>query len=484
MAHTEPRLPHLTPATINGMLPSLGFIGGTWGDSLNLPYDSAFTGLHVSNLNTSPDFVNFRFVVPIRDGHPLKIAPETVTTTESSHRRDRTVPPYKLQPTGTGVHTGKQVYAWWQALLTEPTPIDSIQYLNRRDKWGIRSQQLRIDIRDSVGAWRTLYNSTTETFLYQSIERLRALGGSKFPDWLPESTSDTQRWHDDAVHAIRMALDTDPFEMTSSDWLSVAALIPTKSTRDAASSPISGDEWRILAHGLFNQVRRDSRSRSGIASFGGVLNSRNDLIRLSSEIESISRELGLTPHTISRHGVAPLGLLHSLRDQYLQGMLELLHALKQVGARGMLAYGTLLGAVRSSTFIPHDDDVDLFYVVEPNDNEGHAEANKRVLNRLRQLGWRISQIPKYMNSHVSKPGTSVSLDIFPLDLSKDTVPVHMESMNIRQLPRSWFERSSIYQIHGVNFEAPISSEEFLEARYGSSWRTPDPFHDWGWKLLS
>lgn len=465
------------------MLPSLGFIGGTWADSLNIPISSDLNGVRVTNLNTTADYVNFRYLTPMRDGQPLKIDSELVSPLESSHRLDHAIPPYLLQTSGSGVHTGKEIGAWWEASLAEPIQTDSLQYLNRRDKWGIRSQQIRIDVQSPNGKWTEVYNSTSSAYVRQVVDRLIGIGGSTFPNWMPQHYEDSLRWHDDAVHSVRCALDRQPLQMKPEDWLSVAALIPTRAYKGAKVSPLSGNEWRLLAHGLYNQVRRDVRARSGIASFGGVLNTRSSLRRLGAEIREISEEAGAVPHTVSRHGVAPLGVLHSKGDEFVQGMLEVSRDLHSIGSRTMLAYGTLLGAVREGGFIQHDDDVDLFYTVEPSETETIVEATRRIMERLRERGWRVTPIPKYMNAHITKPGSAVSLDLFPLDLSGQTVPVHMEAMRIRDLPADWFTRRTQYLIDGTAFPAPAEAEAFLRDRYGESWRVPDPFHDWAWNLV-
>lgn len=418
------------------------------------------------------------------DGQPLTIDPKMVSPRESCHRADHRTPPYFLQPSGPGVHTGKDTGAWWEASLSEPVFPDSLRYLNRRDKWGVRSQQIRVDVQEADGDWTEVYNSASVAYRQQTVERLAAIGGPDFPVWTPQHDEDAVRWHDDAVHAIRAALDYEPNQMSPADWLSVAALIPTRAHSGRTESPLGGNEWRVLAHGLLNQVRRDPRARSGIASFGGVLNTRSSLRRLSEEIKTISERNDSKIHTISRHGVTPLGVLHSQRSEFLAAVKDMLGDLNAAGSRGMLAYGTLLGAVREGRFIEHDDDVDLFYTVVVSESESKDDAINRILNTLELRGWRISKIPKYMNVHVSRPGSPISLDLFPLDLSGSTVQVHMESMHIRQLPSAWFDQSTERTIHGLALPVPAHSEEFLEERYGSSWRIPDPFHDWGWTLVN
>lgn len=459
------------------MLPSLGYIGGTWADCLEISIDSDFAGVRIRNLDAKPNFVNFRMVLPTKDGKAVSVDSSRISVTQSSNRRNTNLVPHTMQQTSPGVHTGKEYQPWWQAASDVPLNANGIKFFNRRDKWGVRARSISIEILLTTGEWIEVYNSGSVEYRQKVMSELHRIAGELFPECVPTTQATADKWHDDTVHALRDRLDEDPDCMTKNDWLSAACLIPTVSAR-----PLSGDEWRVLAHGLYRQVRRDRNSKSGIASFGGVLHTRATLERLSSEISHVSVKQGDARHTVARHGVVPSGTLRENADDYISTIRALISCLHRLGSQGMLAYGTLLGAVRENDFISHDDDVDLFYTVRPEPGESFEDATLRIEQGLRGFGWKVSGLSGYMNSHVSYHRRSEILDIFPIDISAADVPVHMAQMNVELLPRDWFLDPVSVELRGTSLPAPARFHEFLLARYGESWNQSDPYHDWVWRL--
>lgn len=144
------------------------------------------------------------------------------------------------------------------------------------------------------------------------------------------------------------------------------------------------------------------------------------------------------------------------------------------GVKLWMAFGTLLGAMRSGTAIPHDSDIDLAYLT---DHETPAEMIGELLAIQRALagaGYKvITKTGSFVTVIVEAPdGAPVSVDIYTTfhafgkffatatlraDLPRDAV------LPLRSLPFA-----------GHELPAPHDPDRVLAASYGPRWRTPEP----------
>ncbi len=147
---------------------------------------------------------------------------------------------------------------------------------------------------------------------------------------------------------------------------------------------------------------------------------------------------------------------------------------EESGLEAWLAFGSLLGAMRSGEAIGHDSDMDLLYLSR---SGLPADINLEIYRLKRALARRGFNVILRTGSFLTvkgptSEGAPVTIDIYSCfyvgDLLHETAtvraPVPQDAiLPLRTLP---FE--------GAELPAPARPEVLLEASYGPGWRVPDP----------
>lgn len=158
----------------------------------------------------------------------------------------------------------------------------------------------------------------------------------------------------------------------------------------------------------------------------------------------------------------------------LDSMREVVDVLERVGLEPFVAYGTLLGAVRSGDFIGHDSDADLGYVSRhryPVDAVRESFAVQRELLRMGVPVVRYSGLAFKILVEESD-GTRRGLDVFGgLHVGER---LYLMGEVGAPFEAAWIRPRSEVQLAGRTFPAPARPEELLVAMYGEGWRVPDP----------
>lgn len=139
-----------------------------------------------------------------------------------------------------------------------------------------------------------------------------------------------------------------------------------------------------------------------------------------------------------------------------------------------MAFGTLLGAMRSGRAIAHDSDVDLAFLSTA-DTPAEMQAELMALHRvLVRAGYLV--IPKsgsFLTLSIKAPdGAPVSIDVY--------ICFHVEDMfyataTLRtELPVDAVLPLGEQSFHGRMLPAPADPDRVLAASYGPRWREPDP----------
>jgi len=174
--------------------------------------------------------------------------------------------------------------------------------------------------------------------------------------------------------------------------------------------------------------------------------------------------------------------LQSKAVEYISHIRAVTNILEKIGSKPVLAYGTLLGAVRDKAFIAHDDDVDVLYQVDATDRATAEQASASIMQEFRLLGYEIVQFPGTMNVHVVDKKAGVSVDIFPCwDVDGQTF-LHMERMKIRSIPTDLLYPTTTLQFYETELPVPKNAEGFLHERYGDGWGISNQFFEWPWTL--
>lgn len=467
---------------VKAMLPSLGFFGGTWADCLKLPVGGALRKIRVQRADEAADFLNLRGVLVQRGEATVSVPPGQLHIAQSSDRPESNLKPQGISALG-GIHSLREVGAWWEAEVNGGVESDRVLLFNRSDGWGIRGRTLRVTVETVERGEQILYDATSPEFLRQTIEVIEHFAGERLGERSVGSVASASKWRTDAVCAVVNALRLGARTPSADEWLSIAALLPTAQGKQVGQD-LGGEDWFLLAYGLCAQVARNPNSRSGVHSYSKVLNSRARLRRLEVEFDDVTQLLGVERMHHVRHGLSFRGQLREQAPEIARLVTRLREDLELVGMQPLIAYGSLLGAVREGRLLEHDDDFDMFVTLEAGTFEEFEEAKSRLYRLLEGRGWVVSPVRKYQNAHLKRGGSGVALDLFAVWLEGESAWTHMENMNWRELPRFWFEQTEEIEVDGIRALAPTHAEEFLRERYGTGWNKPDKFHDWRWPLTS
>jgi hypothetical protein len=467
-------------AISRAMLPSLGFFGGTWADCLTLPYEACITRLRVERASDTPGFLNLRGILLRRNRKPASVNEDQLVISQSSDR-----PESKLEPQGvtklTGIHSLKEVGAWWQVECLGGVLTDQILVFNRPDGMGIRSRDLRVTAWDDKGRKAILHDSTSREYFRGTLRQIEQFAGGQVCDAEVDSLAMARRWRSDLVGRIADLIRKGEIRVSASNWLALAALIPTKRGKGPGDD-LEGADWLVLAFGLCAQLERDPRSRSGVQSYARVLNSAARLERLEVEFDRATAALGTREMHHVRHGIEVRGKLKSNIPQISKAAEKLAKDLGQDGLVPLLAYGSLLGAVREGHLLEHDDDFDIFVTLRADTIDEFNQLRLSMHKSLEARGWVVEPNGKFKNSHVWQLDGGAKLDLFAVWDDGNEAWTHMERMQWRSMPRAWFLDHEPIEVDGIRIEASRYARDFLAERYGPDWTTPDKYHDWRWPL--
>ena len=155
----------------------------------------------------------------------------------------------------------------------------------------------------------------------------------------------------------------------------------------------------------------------------------------------------------------------------LDDLFRVMH--EDIGVPAFIAYGSLLGAVRTGSFIAHDTDADISYVSRHETPAEIVMESFRIEHELRRRGWGTHRnTAGFMQ--VWRPGRTIAshIDIF-------TGYFAGGHFAIDRWVRGPAEKSDLLPLGEVTLEghtypAPAKPEKVLELTYGPSWRVPDP----------
>ena len=146
------------------------------------------------------------------------------------------------------------------------------------------------------------------------------------------------------------------------------------------------------------------------------------------------------------------------------------------GVAAFITSGTLLGMIRDSDFIPHDDDLDICYVGNARTDTEIVEERKALAKFLRDKGCGLQESNLAHYWCVSPGG--VKLDIFSGFPEGD-------DCSINPLPRKGIKLEKVLPVkkavyHGASLTLPADPEALLNLNYGKGWKEPDPFWKFNW----
>jgi len=150
----------------------------------------------------------------------------------------------------------------------------------------------------------------------------------------------------------------------------------------------------------------------------------------------------------------------------------LLNTLKKVfeenGIQLLLAYGTLLGAIREHDFIGHDNDMDTM-IWRKDMQKGLDLAPELAKYGIKLECYVLPWIFTYSYNGVTCDIDVINEPVYPLNKRYCLI----ESQYIQ---RSFFEHAVQYEFQGETHTVPAHPEVLLEYHYGKKWRIPGGPH--------
>lgn len=177
---------------------------------------------------------------------------------------------------------------------------------------------------------------------------------------------------------------------------------------------------------------------------------------------------GLVQRPFAERGDGVVGQMIDVVEQIADVLRE------DPGIEVWLAFGSLLGAVRSGGVIGHDSDIDLAYLSERETPAEMAMEMYAATRALRRAGLDVlNKSASFITVLFSGPdGVRSSIDIYTCFHIGDTLH---ETATVREIiPPSAVVPTRPLTFEGRELPGPADPERLLEASYGPQWRVPDP----------
>lgn len=467
-----------SPDVIEALLPSLGYFGGSMLDCLEIDVGFALVSVRLEVEAESPTYLNLRGIAFLGDDGAIDLKDFGYEVAQSSVQRNNEGRKNEALLNRKGIHSSRESSPWWEIRLEQAVPVRKIRIWNRPDGWGSRSRSLVVKAVNSNSATIDLYRAQSDETVRGVLLTLERATGIELisPALLNRDTAGILRAG--LLACLARSVRSGDLSMAARDWVDIVTLTGIWS----AAEP-TDDEWTLLAGYLVAQKLESPGFATSMKTMSLLLDSRARLQRLEAELNKIGSLNGLDTLMLSRHGVRVQGVLRRKSKAYIAHLEEVIQVMQSAGYEVVIAYGTLLGAVREGRFLAHDDDIDIMYKAKAGDRLGVEAEIASVRKLLAATGFRVTDmLPKHLNMHVVSRKGGLVIDVFPCWLQDGELQMHMEKMVIRGLAPSMMFPASMVNLEGESLPAPADPPGFLGERYGADWKIPDPYHDWPWRL--